>query len=129
MKKVYPAILTPDNNMFIVSVPDFDIMTQGTDIANAIDMARDAICITAIDMQDDDIPLPEATDITNMKKDNKSIFTLVDVDIEAYKRMLDNRAVKKNCTIPSWLNEKAEAAGINFSSVLREALESKLNIG
>ena len=33
-----------------------------------------------------------------------------------------NRAVKKNCTIPYWLNEKAEAMGLNFSKVLQNAL-------
>ena len=38
MKEVYPVILTPDNEMFLVNVPDFDIMTQGTDLANALEM-------------------------------------------------------------------------------------------
>jgi post-segregation antitoxin (ccd killing protein) len=37
--------------------------------------------------------------------------------------------VKKTLTIPSWLNQAAEAAHINFSGVLQEALKSKLNIG
>lgn len=128
MKRVYPIILTPDDEMFLVNVPDFDIMTQGTDLANAIDMARDVICITAVDMQDENKALPEPSAISSIKAEGNSIVTLVDVDFDAYRRMLDNRAVKKNCTIPSWLNVKAEEAGINFSSVLREALENRLNI-
>ena len=28
MKRVYPIILTPDDEMFLVNVPDFDVMTQ-----------------------------------------------------------------------------------------------------
>ena len=28
------------------------------------------------------------------------------------------RAVKKNCTIHSWVNFEAEKAGVNFSAVL-----------
>lgn len=128
MKRVYPIILTPDDEMFLVNIPDFDIMTQGTDLANAIDMARDAICITAVDMQDENKALPEPSAISSIKAEGNSIVTLVDVDFDAYRRMLDNRTVKKNCTIPSWLNVKAEEAGINFSSVLREALENRLNI-
>lgn len=114
--------------MFLVNVPDFDIMTQGTDLANALEMARDAICITSVDMQDENKVLPEPSDISSIKAEGEAIITLVDVDVDAYRRMLDNRTVKKNCTIPSWLNVKAEEAGINFSSVLREALESRLNI-
>ncbi|MGN1481702.1 type II toxin-antitoxin system HicB family antitoxin [Porcipelethomonas sp.] len=128
MKRVYPIILTPDDEMFLVNVPDFDIMTQGTDLANAIEMARDVICITAVDMQDENKTLPEPSAVSSIKAEKNSIVTLVDVDFDAYRRMLDNRTVKKNCTIPSWLNVKAEEAGINFSSVLREALENRLNI-
>lgn len=128
MKKVYPVILTPDNEMFLVNVPDFDILTQGTDLANALEMARDAICITAVDMQDENKTLPMPSAISSINAEGDSIVTLVDVDLDAYRRMLDNRTVKKNCTIPSWLNVKAEEAGINFSAVLREALENRLNI-
>ncbi len=40
----------------------------------------------------------------------------------------DNRNVNIICTIPSWLNEKAEAANINFSAVLQEALKQRLQI-
>lgn len=128
MKKVYPVILTPDAGMFLVNVPDFDVMTEGTDLADALEMARDVICLTGVDMQDDNKALPEPSAVSSIKAEGDSIVTLVDVDFNAYRRMLDNRIVKKNCTIPSWLNEKAEKAGINFSAVLREALENRLNI-
>lgn len=36
--------------------------------------------------------------------------------------------VRKNLTIPSWLNEKAEELGINFSQVLQEALLQKVKL-
>lgn len=38
----------------------------------------------------------------------------------------DNRYIKKNGTIPAWFIKKPEAAGINFSRVLQEALVEKL---
>ncbi len=128
MKNVYPVILTPDNGMYLVEIPDFDIMTQGENIADAIDMARDAVCLTAVDMQEDNKPLPQASDLSDIKAPEGSFATLVDIDIEAYKRKLDNRTVRKNCTIPKWLNVRAEEEGINFSEVLREALEIRLNV-
>ena len=37
-------------------------------------------------------------------------------------------AVKKNLTIPSWLNDSAIAAGLNFSQVLQDALKQQLNV-
>lgn len=50
------------------------------------------------------------------------VLTFVDVDIMSYNEKYRNRAVKKNCTIPYWLNKEAERRGINFSKVLQKAL-------
>ena len=36
--------------------------------------------------------------------------------------------IRKNLTIPYWLNVEAEKAGINFSQVLQVALKEKLNV-
>ena len=35
---------------------------------------------------------------------------------------------RKILTIPSWLNDSATAAGINFSQVLQDALKQQLNV-
>lgn len=130
MKLIYPIIITQTGkDDFFVQIPDMDIATQGTSLENAIDMARDAISLMAVDMEDDGRKLPDASEISSLKTENSSdIVTLVDADIDAYRRMLDNRAVRKNCTIPSWLNEMAEQANINFSAVLQEALKQRLQI-
>ena len=56
-------------------------------------------------------------------------MSLVGCDTIAYRRFFDNKAVKKTLSIPSWLNDMAERAGINFSGTLQEALKTKLNIG
>ena len=130
MKLIYPVIIIPTGaNDYFVRIPDMDIATQGNSIENAIDMARDAICLTAVDMQEDGKPLPAASEICTVTSNEKgAIITLVDADVTAYKRMLDKRAVRKNVTIPSWLNEAAEAQHINFSAVLQSALMEQLNI-
>lgn len=129
MKGVYPVILTQGKKFVVVYIPDFNINTQGTDIANAIEMARDAIGIMGIDMQDDGEELPAATALADVKSDSsEDIVTLVDVDFAEYRRKNDMRTVKKNCTIPSWLNFEAEKAGVNFSAVLQAALKTELHI-
>lgn len=130
MKLIYPIIIKQTGkDDFFVQIPDMDIATQGTSLENAIDMARDAISLMAVDMEDDGRKLPDASEISSLKTENSSdIVTLVDADIDAYRRMLDNRAVRKNCTIPSWLNEMAEQENINFSAVLQEALKQRLQI-
>ncbi len=129
MKKAYPVILSQGEKYIVAYVPDFEINTQGVDIANAIEMARDAIGVVGIDMEDDGERLPEPTAISVLKAGaGDDIVTLVDVDFGEYRRKNDMRAVKKNCTIPSWLNFEAEKAGVNFSAILTAALKSELKI-
>lgn len=125
MKKVYPIILTKDSFGYLVTIPDFNINTQGRDLAEAIFMARDAIGLMGIDMEEEGKELPEATEAKKINEND--IVTLVDIDFTEYRKKADNRAVKKNCTIPHWLSVEAEKAGINFSRVLQEALIEKLN--
>ena len=55
-------------------------------------------------------------------------MSLVDIDTVEYRVANDSRAVKKTLTLPSWLNAKAEAEGINFSQVLQAALKEKLGL-
>lgn len=126
MKKAYPIILSYNDGSYLVNVPDFDCMTQGSDIADAMFMARDVICMMGLDLMLDNKPVPEPSDFDSIVTDDLKL--MVDVDFTKYRREQDTRAVRKNCTIPSWLNDEATAAGINFSAVLQEALKSQLGI-
>lgn len=129
MKICYPIILTKmDNGGYLVYVPDMQINTTGTSISNALEMAKDAIEICGIGYEDKNLPVPEPSALSDIKTNNEEMLLAVNVDFAAYRRMLDNRSVKKNCTIPSWLNEAAEAQHINFSAVLQEGLMDKLRI-
>lgn len=128
MKNAYPIVMTQGQNFIVAYIPDFNINTQGETVADTIEMARDAIGLMGIDMQDDGAPLPEPSALTDVSAPAGAIISLVDVDFAEYRRKNDLRTVKKNCTIPSWLNFEAEKAGINFSAVLQTALKNELHI-
>ena len=129
MKNSYPIILTPADGGYVVFIPDFQINTEGDSLTEAIEMARDAIGIMGIDMEDDGKPLPAPSTITALKKENaEDILTLVDVNFAEYRRQHDLHTVKKNCTLPSWLCYEAEKANINFSQILQNALKKELHI-
>ncbi len=130
MKKVYPIVLTPAEHGYVVYVPDLQINTEGTDVADAIDMARDAIGLWGITEEDCGRKIPEPTTILieQINHEHNEIVTLVDIDFDAYRRATDLRTVRKNVSLPSWLNEVAEKAGINFSQVLQEALKERLKV-
>lgn len=127
MRKAYPIILKESEGEYYVRIPDFDIGTQGTDVADAIIMARDAIGLVGIDMEDDGKSLPEPN-TAKEEAEEGDIYTLVDVDFTEYRRKHEGKSVKKNCTIPYWLNEEAIKAGVNFSRILQDALINYLNL-
>lgn len=55
-------------------------------------------------------------------------MSLVDIDFMTYRRKIDTKTVRRNVTLPNWLNQEAEAAHINVSKVLQEALMSRLGV-
>lgn len=135
MKAAYPTILTMVDDCILVEVPDLSILTEGKDINDAIEMARDAIGLAGISKLDarEEIPTPSVIDDVDIEqgtfaKDGEGIVTLVDIDFDAYRKKIDQKMVRRNVTLPSWLNNAAEEAHLNVSGVLQEALKLKLGM-
>lgn len=128
MKTVFPVVFTKLEDGYMAYVPDFDINTQGKDLPEAIAMSRDAIGLTGIDLQDDGKALPSASSIKSISHAKDELVSLVDIDFDEYRRAIEKRTVRRNVSLPSWLNLEAERAGINVSAVLQEALKAELNI-
>ena len=127
MKYVYPVIFTPEGIDYNVVVPDLPgCVTFGKNLPDAIQMARDAMSMWLCDAENNMEAIPSAS--ANIMCNEGGFVNLVDCDTDIYRRENDNRAVKKTLSIPSWLNAKAERAGVNFSQVLQEGLKQKLNI-
>ena len=137
MKNVYAVFIAQKDSDYLVYIPDFEIYTEGDSFFDAIEMARDAIALDGVYRLEHNQEFPEVSSkeeaIQKAKSDADDIFdysqgtlTYVDVDFDTYRAKLRNKAVKKNCTLPAWLAEKAELQGINFSRVLQEALLQKI---
>lgn len=126
MKNAYPISMVKGEKQIVVFVPDFGINTEGADYADAMEMARDAIGLMGIDMEDDGEALPQPSPLEAVH--SSGIVTLVDVDFTEYRRRHDMTSIRKNCTIPSWLNAEAVQAGLNFSAVLQKGLKQELRI-
>lgn len=128
MKNTYPIVLIPDEVGYVVYVPDFDINTEGDNLTEAIEMARDAIGIIGIDYEDDKKPLPVPTELSKIEHKANEIVTLVDVDFTEYRKKNDTRTVRRNVTLPAYLDYAASQSGINVSALLQSALKQKLNL-
>ena len=88
-KLAYPVLIKKAETGYYVHIPDLNHSTQGNNIENAVEMARDLIGITCIDLQDEHktVPKPHSAEI---KKENESdIITLVDIDLKQYRKELE----------------------------------------
>jgi predicted RNase H-like HicB family nuclease len=129
-KYVYPAIFTAEKDGgYSVVFPDLEsCYTGGNDMADALEMAEDVLCLMLYDMEKDGKAIPPPSDCKVIEAGADDVVSLVRCDTETYRRYYENKSVKKTLSIPMWLNERAERANVNFSGVLQEALKTQLHI-
>ncbi len=128
MKKLlYPACFYPceEQEGYTVVVPDLPgCVTQGKSLIDAIGMAVDAASGWVLDEMEDGKPIPPASKIEDVQADERpgGFVNLIVLDMDTYAEKYGEKAVRKNLTIPAWLNTYAEANNVNFSRVLQDAL-------
>ena len=135
MKNVYPVFFTKTNDNVLVEVPDLDILTEGKDMNDAITMARDAIELKCVSLEDEKENIPNPSNISELNANNgtfadegDTFISFVDIDSAEYRKKIDTRTVRRNVALPSWLNYEAEQAGVNVSRILQEALMNTLKL-
>ena len=80
-------------------------------------------------MEESGEAIPVASGVNNVQTEPGEFVSLIGCDTLAYRKRYGSKAVKKTLSIPSWLNEAAEKAGVNFSNVLQDALKQQLHLG
>ena len=128
MNLVYPAVFYPDPDTlaFAVTVPDLPGCVSGGDsLASAIAMGEDAASGWILGELEDVNEIPPASNIKNIHPDpeiGEGFVSLLSLDMDAYAAKYGSKSVRKNLTIPAWLNTFAEAEQLNISKVLQDAL-------
>ena len=104
MNLIYPVVFTETNdkeNPVLVYIPDINGMTEGRDLADAISMAKDYICNSLFDKKDSELPAA------------KRIGEIV---------------LRRNITLPQWLDDMATTAKLNVSAITQSALKKELGL-
>ena len=123
MKLTYPAIFYEGEGGYAVEVPDLPGCVSGGDtLADAIIMGTDAASGWVLTELEDGKPIPKASPIDAIKPEEGGFISMIVLDMDAYAEKYGNKAVRKNLTIPAWLNTFAENRHINFSQVLQDSL-------
>jgi predicted RNase H-like HicB family nuclease len=123
MQLTYPAIFYEGEGGYAVEVPDLPgCVSGGASLAEAIIMGTDAASGWVLDELEDGKPAPKASPIEAINPDDGGFVSILVLDMDAYAEKYGNKAVRKNLTIPAWLNTFAETRHINFSQVLQDSL-------
>lgn len=140
MKLIYPVIFTETRKNILFEVPDLGIVSEANgenkkkaDMATAIGMARDAIGLYLMALEEKGEAFPPSCRISDIDISEgcfadagESIISLVDIDPVAYKSIYDNKTVRCNVTIKRWMKRAADAMDLNLSGVLQDALLEQL---
>lgn len=127
-KHFYPAVFHQEQDGFTVTFHGLEgCVTEGDTLEEAYEMAIDALGLY-MQNQDGTFAFPVASNPKDIHVNDDEFVVLIEFDEAEYRKMHDNKAVKKTLTIPSWLNSAAERNNINFSAILKEALIDRLGL-
>ncbi len=128
MKLIYPAIFKPFTDQsggYVVEFPDLPgCVTEGKNLEQAIEMGIDAASGWILGELEDGELIPRASDYPEITAEKGCMINMLLLDIDAYEEKYGEKAVRKNLTIPAWLNTFAEKNNINFSKLLQDTLFS-----
>lgn len=130
MKMNYPAVFYPfsdDSGGYVVEFPDLPgCVTEGRNLEEAFEMAEDAASGWILDELEEGNAIPKASDYTEVQSREGGQINIVFLDMDKYAEKYGKKAVRKNVTIPAWLNTFAEKRKLNFSQILQEAILAKM---
>ncbi len=110
--------------------PDFPgTAVLGIDIADGVRRAREMLADLVLEKEEQGQQLPEPSSPENIELlDTTDRIVFVDVYMPPYRDEAANKAVTKNCTLPRWLRDAGEEAGLNFSQLLQTSIKKALHI-
>ena len=133
MKDVYtfPAIFNYADDGISIKFPDLPgCLSCADDNDEAVYMATDALSLRLFSDEQDNTPIPEPSDVLEIKKQLKpnQIVSLIRISMPAVRARFNDKAMSKTVTVPAWLLHEGKEAEINFSQTLQDALMKKLGI-
>lgn len=120
----YPAILFKvQDGLYTLTLLDFpEINVSGSTMEECYQLASSALGKALIDVPDDKFPIPSSVDQLELGEQE----SLLIIQQELYKYRMSSKLMRKNVTIPEYLNSLALRHDINFSQFLTEALMKEL---
>ncbi|ADG07544.1 type II toxin-antitoxin system HicB family antitoxin [Kyrpidia tusciae] len=128
---IYPLVVEKAEDGGIgMYFPDFPgTAILASDITDGIRRAKEMLVDIILNVEEEgkDIPTPSDPDEIELQN-SKDRIVFVEIFMPPYRNEDANKTVTKNCTLPKWLRDAGEAAGLNFSQLLQYASKQQLGI-
>ncbi|MBR0456515.1 MAG: type II toxin-antitoxin system HicB family antitoxin [Firmicutes bacterium] len=128
----YLAVIEPNGKgQYGVYFPDLPgCASFGNNYEEAFKNAHEALNLHYYGMKEDGEAIPDPTDVSTWSKEDieGNIIAPITINPSLFKKQMESKRVKINCTIPLWLKNAGEEAGINFSRLLEKAAEEELQM-
>ncbi|MFA5577447.1 MAG: type II toxin-antitoxin system HicB family antitoxin [Tissierellaceae bacterium] len=94
---IFPAIIKLVEESYDVSFPDIkNCFTFGDSLEDALDSARDVLELCLYDMEQDNISIPEASGINDIRLNENESIAWINVWMVPVRDKMENKAVKKS---------------------------------
>lgn len=126
---MFPAIFECRKGKYVITFPDLPgCITEGSDLDNALKMAKEALELHLYNLEEDKDVIPVPSNPENFNLPKHSFTSLIEVWMPPIRDEMNNAYIKKTLTIPKWLNDKAVEKKLNFSQLLQTAVKYKLGL-
>lgn len=125
----YPAILDFSEEEYInIIFPDFEnAMTCVEKNENYVEAAQDLLVLLITDMEEKGNILPDSGIVVPHVGEGQQLI-YINIWMPYHRSKVKEVYVKKNLTIPMWLDTIAKENNVNFSATLVDALKEKLGL-
>lgn len=129
MKYHYPAVFLSESDGITVTFPDFPyLVTCGSDLNEAFEKAEECLGMGITDCINESTALPVRTSLDDIELHENETIVIVSVDLDEWLQRFGGKSVRRNITIPEWMDKLVSKRKINVSKVCQEALRKVLNL-
>lgn len=99
MKYIFPAVFSKADDGYNVAFPDIEnCFTCGKTLPEAAMMAQDVLPLMLCQMEDDNTPIPKASDISKLHLHPNETAMNISADTKAYREKYGSGAVQKGAS-------------------------------
>lgn len=128
---IYPVVVEKAEDgglgMYFPDFPGTAILAPN--LIDGIKQAKEMLANLTMEIEENNLEVPEPSNPENIELlDESDRIVFIEIYMPPYRDEAAEKAVTKNCTLPKWLRDAGEEAGLNFSQLLQTSIKEALGI-